>query len=228
MKLTSITDIGVKRTNNQDNFWASRLNINGSEAGVICLCDGMGGLSNGALTSKIVAERVMQFFKKSIDFKELENIIKEANTYIYEVISKKGQSGTTCTILFCLNGEYKILHVGDSRCYRVSSSGVQLLTEDHTVIEKYRKQGRDLPDDLVKKYRNVLTRCVGAEKNVSLDYLEGTYSDGDYFLVCSDGFWHYLKESSFSNGDIFNLSLLVGKFKASGETDNITAGLLIV
>lgn len=228
MKLTSLTDIGVKRKDNQDNYWASRLNVNGKEVGIICLCDGMGGLSNGALTSKTVVEGVRRFLLSSNDFKELDKVIKATNIYIHDKLSKDGQSGTTCTVLYCSEGKYKILHVGDSRCYHKSNGSVSVLTEDHTVIERYRKQGRVLSDKMVKKYKNILTRCVGASDNVILDYTEGTYNKGDIFLVCSDGFWHYLEEESFFNGDISNLRSMIDKCISKGETDNITVGVLEV
>lgn len=232
MKLISLTDIGIKRSDNQDNYWASRLSINGEEAGVICLCDGMGGLNNGALTSRTVVTEVKKFFMSSIDFKDLEMVIKDVNTLIHDKISQGGQSGTTCTVLFCYKGHYKILHVGDSRCYLKSDEKVSILTEDHTVIARYEKQGKVVPDRLVKKYRNVLTRCVGASDHVTLDYMEGKYKDGDLFLVCSDGFWHYLDDESFFNGDLSNIDgvrSLVNKMMYDyNETDNITVGVLEV
>lgn len=227
MILDSLTDVGVKRKDNQDNYWSARLDVNGEEAGVICLCDGMGGLHNGGLASKIVVEAVKEYFLESIDFEGLKARLKEVNSEVVGMGSTcEGALGTTCTVLLCFRGRYHILHIGDSRCYRYSGGKLYKLTEDHTVVEKYRKQGKILPDHLMKKYKNALTRCIGVSNTIHIDYVAGDYQDGDIFLVCSDGFWHNLGVSHFANNDISDLDRLIKKFIAKGETDNITVGVL--
>lgn len=229
MRLSSLTDIGIKRKDNQDNYWSARLDIDGTEAGVICLCDGMGGLDNGGLASRVVVEAVKGFFNENTDFMELKGIIKKVNTSLYEKsILEKVSLGTTCTIVFCIDGTYHILHIGDSRCYRksVKEDKVYLLSKDHTVIERYKDEGKVLPERLVKKYKNTLTRCIGVSNNIDLDYSTGRYDEGDLFLVCSDGFWHYLENDSFFNNDFSNLQELIKRYIVKGETDNITVGIL--
>jgi len=229
MKLSSMTDIGIKRKDNQDNYWSARLDIDGVEAGVICLCDGMGGLDNGGLASRVVVEAVKDFFSKDTDFIELRGIIKKVNTSLYEKSrAEKISLGTTCTIVFCIGGTYHILHIGDSRCYRksVREEKVYVLTKDHTVLERYKDEGKVLPERLARKYKNTLTRCIGVAPNIDLDYSTGKYEKGDLFLVCSDGFWHYLEGSSFFNSDFSNLGKLIKRYISKGETDNITVGIL--
>lgn len=229
MKLSSLTDIGIKRADNQDNYWSARLSLSGKEVGVICLCDGMGGLDNGGLASKVVVEAVRDFFSRSTDFIELAKVVKNVNTVLFnKSVMEKNSLGTTCTILYCYSGTYHILHIGDSRCYKRSTGDgkVHVLTSDHTVLEKYRKRGKTLPSHLKEKYKNTLTRCIGVSSSIDLDYYTGTYEEGDLFLVCSDGFWHYLKDSSFYNSDFSNLKGLIEGYMARGETDNITVGIL--
>lgn len=229
MKLRTLTDIGAKRVDNQDNYWSAILDVDSKEIGVLCLCDGMGGLKDGALASKIVVEAVREYFTHSVDFKGLEDVLKEANILVNsKKTDEDGCLGTTCTVLKCYEGIYEILHIGDSRCYHKKGNEVIQLTEDHTVIEKYRKMGKELPDNLVKKYRNTLTRCMGVKEDLVLDYYSGFYSSGDLFLVCSDGFWHSLNEESFLNGALEDLSSMVSNCISNGETDNITVGILEV
>lgn len=232
MLLNSITDIGVKRSDNQDNFWSMRGLYDDKELGVICLCDGMGGLDDGALASSSVVSCVKEFISSGeIELKDLEFKIKEVNRDLYFRSKKSSKSlGTTCTILLCFDGDYHILHVGDSRCYRIRGSEVTVLTDDHTVINKYKKEGRELPPHLVKKYKNMLTRCIGVSDRVELDYYVGTYSSDDTFLVCSDGFWHTF-ESKLKNTNLDltgNLEVLVKECISNGETDNITVSILKV
>lgn len=229
MKLSSLTDIGIKRKDNQDNYWSARLSINGKEVGVICLCDGMGGLDNGGLASRVVVEAVREFFTRSTDLEELKKVVKEANSYLYnKSIMERISLGTTCTILYCCEGSYHILHIGDSRCYRksINDGNVKVLTSDHTVLAKYKQAGKTLPPHLVKKYKNTLTRCIGVASSIELDYYTGDYVEGDLFLVCSDGFWHFLDFSSFYNSDFSDLKKLINTFIGKGETDNITVGIL--
>ena len=226
MTISSLTDIGVKRVENQDNYWSALLNVDGIEAGVVCLCDGMGGMNNGGLASRIVVEAVRDFFKTSIDFTELREVLQQANSTIYEIGSdEKLPMGTTCTVLFCYNGEYKILHVGDTRCYLLESDSFEPLTTDHSALKKYNIT-RQKDEKLYNKYKNKLIRCIGAKPQVVLDYLEGTYQEGDTFFVCSDGLWHYLDDYDYYAEELFDLPELIKKCINSGETDNITAGIL--
>lgn len=229
MKLISLTDIGVKRRENQDNYWSALLSVDGEEAGVICMCDGMGGLNSGGLASKMVASAVRDYLKTSIDFYGLKDVIEQANKSIYELSNgdKSAVMGTTCTVLFCYQGKYRILHVGDSRCYLLSNHEFNALTVDHSAIKQYgiTKEKSEL---LYKRYKNSLTRCIGVKPEVTLDYYEGNYSEGDSFLVCSDGLWHYLEDYDYFEEDLFDLKGLVQKCMDSGETDNITVGVLTV
>lgn len=229
MRLISLTDIGVKRKENQDNYWSALLSVDGEDAGVICMCDGMGGLNSGGLASRMVASAVRDYLKTSIDFYGLKDVIEHANKSIYELSNgdKSAVMGTTCTVLLCYNGKYRILHVGDSRCYLLSNHEFNVLTVDHSAIKQYgiTKEKSEL---LYKRYKNSLTRCIGVKPEVTLDYYEGNYSEGDSFLVCSDGLWHYLEDYDYFEEDLFDLKGLVQKCMDSGETDNITVGVLTV
>ena len=228
MKINSISDIGVKRAENQDNYWSALLNIDGSEVGIVCLCDGMGGLNNGRLASKIVVESVRDAVKDGIPFSGLESVLVQVNKTIYELgVKEEGMMGTTCTLLQCSNGKYEVFHVGDSRCYRVNQSGMTAITTDHSAIVKL---GLDKDKDyaLWRKYKNSLTRCIGYKNDVMVDYISGDYMFGDCFLVCSDGMWHYFDDYVVKYEDIFDLPSIIHKCIESGETDNITGSILSI
>lgn len=228
MKIDSLTDIGVRRKENQDNYWSALLRVDGTDAGVVCLCDGMGGLNNGGLASRIVVESVRDYFKKNIDFDGLSTVLQRANSQIYDIARSEGsRMGTTCTVLLCYEGTYRILHVGDSRCYLIRGSSFKALTQDHSALAKY-KITKDKNPDLYKKYKNSLTRCIGVKEFVQTDYLEGEYLEGDTFLCCSDGLWHYFDDYVVSEEELLQLPELVQKCIQSGETDNITVGLLSI
>ena len=227
MKLLAISDIGVSRSDNQDNYWCSRLEVNGVEVGVMCLCDGMGGMNKGGLASKIVTESVRDYFSTKVDLDGLVGVIQNANKRILDIGAKEGRAlGTTCTIIVCSGGNYSVLHVGDTRCYRVRGDEYVQITTDHSALTKYGITYDNDPE-MYNKYKNKLTRCIGVKSLVKIDRYEGSYLDGDTFIVCSDGFWHYL-DCGNKIEDFTDLESLVKSCIDGGELDNITIGVLEV
>ena len=225
MNLQSISDIGVRRKDNQDNYWGALATVDGSECGIACVCDGMGGLNNGGLASKIVVDAVRDGFKSGVPFKELEGVLQHANSIIYEK-SSYGETGTTCTIVEAIDGRYRLLHIGDSRCYRLSKrGGFDVLTVDHSALRMY-DLSPEKDYNMWKKYKNSLTRCIGVKPRIKVDYREGSYNKGDKFLVCSDGMWHLFEKACFHLEDLNDLRLLVNKAIREGETDNITCCII--
>lgn len=228
MNLQSISDIGVRRKDNQDNYWGALATVDGSECGIACVCDGMGGLNNGGLASKIVVDAVRDGFKSGVPFKELEGVLQHANSIIYEKSSygETGKMGTTCTIVEAIDGRYRLLHIGDSRCYRLSKrGGFDVLTVDHSALRMY-DLSPEKDYNMWKKYKNSLTRCIGVKPRIKVDYREGSYNKGDKFLVCSDGMWHLFEKACFHLEDLNDLRLLVNKAIREGETDNITCCII--
>ena len=228
MKLDSITDIGVKRQENQDNYWSALLNIDGTEAGVICLCDGMGGLNDGGLASKMVVEAVKDSILSGIEFIDLVETLNQANRFIYELGQKS--MGTTCTLLFCMGNQYEIYHIGDSRCYLGRGSKLTQLTTDHSFLQKYKNATKppEMSQEKWNRYKSCLTRCIGVKPTAQIDYYKGNYREGDLFFVCSDGMWHHLDVDKILDNSTICLNELVSVCIGKGETDNITAGILYI
>lgn len=226
MYIQSLTDIGRTRQENQDNYWSAVLNVDDTETGIVCMCDGMGGLSNGGLASSILVKSVRESILDGVDFSELKSIILQSNKAIYSLSTNNSRMGTTCTILCCSENKYKIYHVGDSRCYKISDNYVRLLSNDHSVINQYGIT-KEKNADLYEKYKSKLTRCIGIKEDVIIDEYSGEYKEGDIFLLCSDGFWHYYEEVGYCM-DLQNLKCCVNDCMRYGETDNISVSLLHV
>lgn len=228
MEIRAVTDIS-NRKNNQDNYWYAKFSINGKELGIACVCDGMGGLEDGEKASRQVISDIRDFFLEGGDLSDVGGVLENSNLKIKETSEKK--SGTTCVIVVCCEGKFEVVNVGDSRCYHARKVGtedviVMQITEDHTAINKFKKEGRKITEDIKKKYLNVLSRCVGASKKVVFDRFDGRYFDGDIFIVCSDGFWHTLTLDDFRSGRILDLNGMVEKCKRLGESDNITVCMI--
>lgn len=261
------------RKDNQDSYWAARFiagsprgeevsavrNMNNlpdgvSQGAVICICDGMGGLSDGARASQTavsyIREVIMgQVEAGTIDESAIEEAMLRANSDLKDS-SNTAKIGTTCTIFIAIDGEYRIFHVGDSRCYKVRMDNTyKVLTNDHTAYQRYieRKEltrkdgsfflrGEPVENSTVRRFRSSLTRCLGVKSQTTVDIYEGTYSPGEIFLVASDGFWHRLTSDprwtsdfrrNFKYGEDYFASLM-NKFKRRGEKDNLTVAAVQV
>lgn len=224
MKIRGVTDIGVSRSENQDNFWASLLQIDGQEMGVVCVCDGMGGLSNGGTASRIVVEDVRSSLLEGVDVSNLASIIKQSNTTIYNVSKSGSKMGTTCTTICCIGSKFFLFHIGDSRCYQIRGNKIRQLSTDHSAIKKF-----NIPkeDSRYEKYKSKLTRCIGVKPSIQIDSFAGDYVVGDKFMLCSDGFWHTFEESNNSL-PLDNLEGCIKSCIKHGEKDNITVCMLEV
>lgn len=227
MDIISLTDKGAYRENNQDNYWAAVLDVNGEEAGVICLCDGMGGLENGELASRLVTSAVREYILKDFDFSGIIGVLERVNRKIYNMSGGDNSKlmGTTCTIVMCYMGKYNVCHIGDSRGYLFRAGKSYQITEDHSVVHKY-KITKEKDPVLWNKYKNKLTKCIGVGTEIEPAFYEGDYVKGDKFVVCSDGCWHIFDDIEMTNKEISNLYDLFKVCKSHGERDNITAGVL--
>lgn len=270
MIITAHTDIGMRK-DNQDSYWAARFlagspegepvsavrNMNNLPSGVshgavICICDGMGGLSDGARASQTAASYIREVIMGeledgTINEDAIENAMLRANADLKKS-STTAKVGTTCTIFIAVDGEYRIFHVGDSRCYKVNRDNTyKVLTTDHTAYQRYTQRhdlrrkngefflkGERIDKSIVRKFRSSLTRCLGVKERTQVDIYEGFYEPGEIFLVASDGFWHRLTADPRWTMDLRrnfheeHFKGLVRTFKNRGEKDNLTVAAVQV
>jgi protein phosphatase len=198
LKHASVSDMGMRRTNNQDSLAvviASDLTNWASRGHLMIVADGMGAHAAGELASKIAVDNIPHSYLKLRDLyppAALRQAIRDANSAIHT----KGQSsigfqgmGTTCSCLVLLPQGALVAHVGDSRVYRLRGQVLEQLTFDHSLVWEMAAAGKMTEQD-VPAYipKNVITRSLGPHATVHID-LEGPYSaqTGDIFLLCSDG-----------------------------------------
>ena len=235
MKIISYSDQGPRRTSNQDNFWAASIEVSGSEGLLAAVCDGMGGLDRGGEASRITCENIREVALQSVDVESIKKAIHNSNSTLFNLgVQHEKRMGTTCTFLKVHQGQFTVLHIGDTRCYRIHSTGYSVLTEDHTAFEKFKREGREVIAAAENKLRSQLTRCLGVQRIITVDESTGAAAPGDRFLLASDGFWHLLTEQDLREiyadpmEDNSVLRRLVHKFIAISETDNLTAVLVEV
>lgn len=196
MKIVSDSNIGLRRTENQD---VVRSEMIGDSVFVV-LCDGMGGESSGLDASSITAEVVFNKFLSGYDTSFSSNSIRNlllstvttANTVVFNTAHAEPEKlgmGSTCVTAF-VDAKSHIAHivnVGDSRAYICLKDKIQQITVDHSFVQMLIEQGKITEkekEDHPKK--NMLIRAVGVEKDVAADYFEIDLTEGK-LLICSDG-----------------------------------------
>lgn len=239
------TDIGNVKQVNQDALLCKIGSMNNNEFGLFVVCDGLGGLEYGEVASKNTTEHFEEWWNTNIKTilqtndseklirDSLEEVLIKSNREIIQLSNEiNSKIGTTASVLFILNKNYYIVHIGDSRIYEINKNMIQL-TEDHSQYEMFKKQGiKNLQN--VKK--NVLTQCIGVNDKLDIFYKKGKISKNTNFLICSDGLHNKMDKESVinkfnnKNSKIFRTKdlqeiceNLIDEVKEKNERDNITA-----
>ncbi|MCL2070942.1 MAG: Stp1/IreP family PP2C-type Ser/Thr phosphatase [Oscillospiraceae bacterium] len=250
MRFFSKTDIGTKRTENQDRVWTGTLS---DTACAVVLCDGMGGENAGSRASQLTVDFIAERFKRGFrDDGAIEgggganrNVIRNlmitsliaANSLVYgEAVtdaSKHGM-GTTCVAVIAHNERAYIINVGDSRAYHIFGDNIQQITKDHTYIRTLIEEGEITEEEgLTHPDRNAITRAIGAEAGITPDYFEIDLHKESIILLCSDGLHSYGNDVEIAEIIVNNpknkvCDLLVDYAISNGGRDNITVAIVVL
>ncbi|HVL15670.1 MAG TPA: protein phosphatase 2C domain-containing protein, partial [Gemmata sp.] len=197
VRFAALTDVGVKRSHNQDACFAHpAVDAAGfaAEGHVFVVADGMGGHAVGEKASAKAVRDIPLLYRKHAHegvVAALRRAFTETNAGIHAIGQENPEFrglGTTSTALILRPEGAWVGHVGDSRAYRVRNGTAEQLTFDHSwVWEIAKRQGVD-PDELGDFKKNVIIRSLGPDPEVEVD-IEGPHpvEPGDIFLLCSDG-----------------------------------------
>ena len=239
MSFSGITDVGLKRKNNQDYFRTTTI----SQAEIAVLCDGMGGAAGGAVASKLAADSFLEYIEKNTDAllksETMRDILLQAGNAAHmsvyncanEFIELDGM-GTTLVACIYKEGMLYIINAGDSRLYTIKNGSLQKQTKDHSLIQDLLDKGV-ITEEQAKNhpYKNYIMRALGTETVLMYDYFECD-EDFDYVLLCSDGLYNFVSDEDMieiicSEKRIEEKTkLLVDAANNGGGGDNITAILL--
>jgi serine/threonine protein phosphatase PrpC len=195
--------VGLVRSGNEDSGLAS--------ARLVAVADGMGGHAAGEVASKIaistLAELSTIFTSPDIDSESADDIyfnsFHEIDQALKSEVSENPQlsgMGTTLTSLFLRDNSVALLHIGDSRAYRLRGNTLEQLSVDHTVIQELLNQGAISESDIATHpQRSVLTQVLMGEGNLELPLpvFEGKIKDR--YLLCSDGLSSVLSEKEIKS-----------------------------
>jgi protein phosphatase len=220
------------------------------------VADGMGGHSSGEVASKIAVETLEDFFEqtsededvtwpyredKSISYEEnrLAQAIKLANLRIYEkslTHAKYKQMGTTIVGLLFHDDKATAAHVGDSRIYVYRRGELRQLTEDHSLLNDYKKIAQLSKEEEANfPHKNIIVRALGMKDTVIVDHYTMAPEHGDIFLLCSDGLTGEVTDEQITqilieaDGDLEGaVERLIQTACENGGKDNVTAVLVQV
>jgi len=242
MVINAKTDTGLVRSSNQDGFKIGLLADDRAAWAVVC--DGMGGANGGSVASGMALESIsndiVNHYRDKMSANSVMNLLKtsiiNANTRIHnESVSNADLMGmgTTVVVVLIIADVAYIAHVGDSRAYRITD-GISQITKDHSVVQTLvekgklsQQQARTHPD------KNIITRALGVDRKVDIDYNEIEINSGEIFLICTDGLTNYaedeeilqiVKESETEKTP----DMLIQRANENGGGDNITAAIIRV
>lgn len=231
-----LSDVGRKRSNNEDAFWIHPAGL------IFAVADGMGGAAAGEVASRYFVDAVRQVSHKP-EFgsgAEVSNQIQEifytANHGITRHVSRFPDcQGMGCTgeILIIHETGYVIGHVGDSRIYLQRGQRLQQLTRDHSWLQQQIDDGLLTPDEARgHRLSHLITRAVGTSDTVAVDLIQGRALAGDRFVLCTDGLTDMLTDQAIARILARDATLeakaeqLVEAANTNGGRDNITVVLV--
>lgn len=244
-----LTDVGRKRTINEDSYYFSE------EDSLCIIADGMGGHSFGEIASKMAVENFRNYIQENIhplsftseDSKatiykkleaEIQNATRETNESIFACMKTEDNSkrmGTTLVGVYFLQGYVLVAHVGDSRAYVLRKRSLYQLTEDHTVVNRWVKAKQITAQQAKKishKTGRFVTRALGTKLGIKADVRMEKIQHDDIFLLCSDGLTDLVSDEEILRtlldfrGELKRTAkTLVSMANARGGKDNITVVL---
>ena len=247
MQVFGTSDVGKKRTLNEDNFSVYTF----EDIVVALVCDGMGGAAAGEVASRIACKNFtecitpkLRKIKEGItDRAELiisvERAIFEASALSNSEVFKKSSSdnklsgmGTTLSGCIIMDEILWTFNIGDSRVYHVTDDGVEQLTVDHSLVQSLLDSGKITEEEAQNHpNKNVILRAIGIGRSVECDVCHMSL-DGGYYLICSDGLSNYYEKETFINVIASDRPIaekverLVSFANAQGGSDNITVVLI--
>lgn len=218
---------------------------NGNEDGalthprLLAVADGMGGHAGGEVASSIallvLARRSTVFLDQEIDQDSADDLFNSSIEDIDEALKEVSDEdpdlaglGTTLTSLFLRNNQLALLHVGDSRLYRIQGTKIEQLSIDHTVMHELLTAGTITEEDIAEHpQRSMLTQALMGTCSLSIALHLFDVKESDRFILCSDGLSGVLDDQK-----IFSLvqslapeeavAALVDAAYVQGAPDNVT------
>ncbi|MFT4298246.1 MAG: BofC C-terminal domain-containing protein [Aeromicrobium sp.] len=185
LRYTALTDVGLRRSNNQDSGYAS--------SHLLLLADGMGGAAAGDLASSAAVTVIRRADSGTDDdaLDRLSEAVDAANRRLGDLIEADPAvegMGTTIEAMLWDGQRFAVAHLGDSRAYRLRDGELTQLSTDHTFVQSLVDEGRITPAEArYHPHRSLLLRAMLGRDDLEVDYSWLEPREGDRYLLCSDG-----------------------------------------
>ena len=237
----SKTDIGRVRKVNQD---AVKTEVISDNLAWSVVCDGMGGQAGGDIAINIAVIMISKFLSDNLSELKTSDEIKSV---IYEAVSSANQAiylksekdknlknmGTTVIVCVVSMNKLYVAHMGDSRAYLISDDEITQITTDHSMVQEMLDNGKlTIEEARNHPQKNIITRALGVNPEIKLEYNTLDIKKGNIILSCTDGLTNTVEEQ-----DIYNIckkcdnkeeavGKLISKGNKNGGNDNITVSLI--
>lgn len=236
LKIVAKTDRGFVRESNQDAYAVGEFS---DEVVWAVVCDGMGGAAGGniasALAVKVISDKINASYREKMRDVSIKNMLDSAltaaNIEVYDMADAQQElrgMGTTVVCAIVRDNQAYISHAGDSRAYVLTNNEIHQITTDHSMVQDLVARGKITSEEAEHHpNKNIITRAVGVDKSIEIDFDQIDLEDDSILLLCTDGLSNYV-----SNDEIVELTSdgkhyafadrLVQKANSNGGGDNIT------
>ncbi len=242
LQVAQHTDIGCKRTANEDNLITvlpEDPQILQDKGALFVVADGMGGHAQGDRASELAVNTVREIYYQAENEERaasLTHAIKQANALIYQenlarsnTADPQAGMGTTCIAAVLQEKTLTVANVGDSRIYVIHESQIRQISRDHSLVADMVRAGLITPEQANHhEQRNVIYRSLGTQAEVEIDVFEETVAEGDALILCTDGLCGLVKDEEMlqiveTYQPEESVQQLIARANAAGGPDNITA-----
>ena len=198
MKVAYKTDVGKKRTHNEDSILVDE------PLHIFLLADGMGGHKAGEVASDLAVKESYAWLKENIgkarNIGDVSNLLVESLLKAHRTVKARATTdinlagmGTTFIQMLVVGNNAHICHVGDSRAYHLGSE-IKQITQDHTSEMYFVKNGALEEGYLPVQKMRVLTQAVGGQATLIPEVKQVKLNPKDILLLCSDGLTDMLSD----------------------------------
>lgn len=204
------------------------------------VADGLGGHHSGEKASRFFGQGLLRF-ADTYSKQMLQNPVETFSAWIVAAVdemkrlfafdSTGNNAHTTCAVLYLDERQALTAHCGDTRIYRMNPQQILWRTQDHSIPQQLLNEGRISEWEMaLHPEQNQLTRSINILKAHEVDInLYPAMEEGETFMLCSDGFWEYIKQTELlqlaqpaSGKDELGKLARLAVFRAHGKSDNVT------
>ena len=233
LRYTAHSEIGLVRKNNQDSGYAS--------GQLLLVADGMGGAAAGDLASAVAVTRLRALDEELAAaakpprgedlLSRITQRVHDANELIADLAADNPAldgMGTTVTAAAFDGTDLAVVHIGDSRMYRMRRGSLVRVTHDHSWVQSLVDEGRLTPEQAATHpHRSLLLRVLNGAPNNDPDIGLVDTAAGDRLLLCSDGLCGLVDDTDLARmvavpDRTRALEQLIAAAHDAGGSDNIT------